>query len=61
MVLGGGTGGTLVANRLARRLRNGRAEVVVVDRDDRYIYLRVAPVVSLEIEDAKFRRTAAAG
>ncbi len=37
VVLGAGTGGTLVANRLARRLGD-RAEIVVVDQDDRHIY-----------------------
>ena len=37
VVLGGGTGGTLIANRLHRHYGD-RAEVVVVDRDDRHIY-----------------------
>ena len=37
VVLGAGTGGTLLANRLARRLRH-RAEIVVVDKDDRHVY-----------------------
>jgi sulfide:quinone oxidoreductase len=36
-ILGGGTGGTLVANRLRRRLDAG-AEIVVVDRDDAHVY-----------------------
>lgn len=36
VVIGGGTGGTLAANRL-RRLDRG-AEIVVVDRDDRHLY-----------------------
>ena len=38
VVLGGGTGGTMVANRLHRRLDVDRAEIHVVDRDDRHIY-----------------------
>ncbi|HVM09121.1 MAG TPA: FAD/NAD(P)-binding oxidoreductase [Acidimicrobiales bacterium] len=38
VVLGGGTGGTLVANRLRRRFRLGELEVVVVDQDDRHVY-----------------------
>ncbi|MDA8291087.1 MAG: FAD/NAD(P)-binding oxidoreductase [Actinomycetota bacterium] len=38
VVLGGGTGGTLVANRLRRRLRREDAEIVVVDADDRHLY-----------------------
>lgn len=37
VILGGGTGGTLVANRL-RRLYGDDAEIVVVDRDDRHVY-----------------------
>ena len=37
VVLGAGTGGTLVANRLARRLGD-RAEIVVFDQDDRHVY-----------------------
>jgi sulfide:quinone oxidoreductase len=38
VVIGGGTGGTLVANRLRRRYEPGEAEIVVVDRDDRHVY-----------------------
>ena len=37
VILGGGTGGTLTANRLHRRYGD-RAEIVVVDRDDRHVY-----------------------
>jgi sulfide:quinone oxidoreductase len=37
VVLGAGTGGTLVANRL-RRAYGDAAEIVVVDRDDRHLY-----------------------
>lgn len=37
VILGGGTGGTLVANRL-RRLYDDDAEILVVDRDDRHVY-----------------------
>lgn len=37
VLLGGGTGGTLAANRLRRVLRPGD-EIVVVDRDDRHLY-----------------------
>jgi sulfide:quinone oxidoreductase len=37
VVLGGGTGGTMVANRLRRRLGD-QAEIHVVDRDDRHVY-----------------------
>ncbi len=38
VVLGGGTGGTIVANRLRRRLDEHEAEIHVVDRDDRHVY-----------------------
>ncbi len=37
VILGGGTGGTLTANRLRRRLGDA-AEITVVDRDDRHLY-----------------------
>ena len=37
VILGGGTGGTLAANRLRRR-HGDDVEIVVVDRDDRHIY-----------------------
>ena len=38
MIIGGGTGGTLVANRLRRRHPADELEIVVVDRDDRHVY-----------------------
>jgi len=38
VILGGGTGGTLTANRLRRRLREDEAEIHVVDRDDLHVY-----------------------
>jgi sulfide:quinone oxidoreductase len=38
VILGGGTGGTLIANRLRRRLPAARAAITVVDRDDRHVY-----------------------
>lgn len=37
VILGGGTGGTLVANRLRRRLGE-QAQITVVDRDDAHVY-----------------------
>ena len=37
VVLGGGTGGTLIANRLRRRL-GGDELITVVDRDDQHLY-----------------------
>jgi len=38
VVLGGGTGGTIVANRLRRRLSRDEAEIHVVDRDDDHVF-----------------------
>ncbi len=38
VILGCGTGGTMVANRLRRRLDPDEAEIHVVDRDDRHVY-----------------------
>jgi sulfide:quinone oxidoreductase len=38
VILGGGTGGTTVANRLRRRISDDQAEIHVVDRDNRHVY-----------------------
>jgi NADH dehydrogenase FAD-containing subunit len=38
VVLGGGTGGTLAANRLRRLFSPGAATVAVVDQDDEHVY-----------------------
>lgn len=38
VVLGGGTGGTLIANRLRRLVDRSSAEIVVVDADDVHLY-----------------------
>ena len=38
VILGGGTGGTMTANRLRRRFEMDEAEIHVVDRDDRHVY-----------------------
>ena len=38
VVVGGGTGGTMVANRLRRRFNSNELEIHVVDRDDRHVY-----------------------
>jgi sulfide:quinone oxidoreductase len=38
VVLGGGTGGTSVANRRRRRLATDEAQITVVDQDDRHVY-----------------------
>jgi sulfide:quinone oxidoreductase len=37
VIIGGGTGGTLVANRL-HRIFGEEAEIAVIDRDDRHVY-----------------------
>jgi sulfide:quinone oxidoreductase len=38
VILGGGTGGTMTANRLRRRFDEDEAEIHVVDRDNRHVY-----------------------
>ncbi|MGH3175105.1 MAG: NAD(P)/FAD-dependent oxidoreductase, partial [Streptosporangiaceae bacterium] len=38
VILGGGTGGTLLANRLRRAYRPEAADIVVMDRDDAHVY-----------------------
>ncbi len=38
VILGGGTGGTMTANRLRRRFDEDEAEIHVVDRDDSHVY-----------------------
>ena len=38
VILGGGTGGTMMANRLRRRFDGGQATITVVDKDDRHVY-----------------------
>ncbi len=38
VVLGGGTGGTLTANRLRRLYHQDEASITVVDQDDRHVY-----------------------
>jgi sulfide:quinone oxidoreductase len=38
VVIGGGTGGTMAANRLRRRFAADEAEIHVVDRDNRHVY-----------------------
>jgi sulfide:quinone oxidoreductase len=38
VILGGGTGGTMTANRLRRRFDDAEAEIHVVDHDDRHVY-----------------------
>jgi sulfide:quinone oxidoreductase len=38
VILGGGTGGTLVANRLRKRFKESELAVTVVDQDDVHVY-----------------------
>jgi sulfide:quinone oxidoreductase len=38
VILGGGTGGTLTANRLRRAFSETEAEITVIDQDDRHVY-----------------------
>jgi sulfide:quinone oxidoreductase len=38
LILGAGTGGTLVANQMARRLDPREWQIIVVDKDERHLY-----------------------
>ena len=38
LILGGGTGGTIMANRLRKRFGMDEAHITVIDQDDRHIY-----------------------
>lgn len=38
LILGGGVGGTIVANRLARQVHHGDAEIIVADATGRHVY-----------------------
>ncbi len=38
VILGAGTGGTLTANRLRRRLETTEATITVIDQDERHVY-----------------------
>jgi sulfide:quinone oxidoreductase len=54
VILGGGTGGTLVANRLRRRFGEHEMTITVVDQDDRHVYqpgLLFVPFGLTRIED----------
>jgi sulfide:quinone oxidoreductase len=56
IVAGSGIGGTIVANRLAERLRKeidaGEVEIVAVDKSDKHIYQPGQLFVGLGLEDA---------
>jgi sulfide:quinone oxidoreductase len=54
VILGGGTGGTMMANRLRRAYEPDEAEITVVDRDNRHVYqpgLLFVPFGLTDIED----------
>ncbi|MEJ5255474.1 MAG: hypothetical protein WHS89_09010 [Acidimicrobiales bacterium] len=38
VILGAGTGGTIIANRLRRRFPADQLAITVVDRDDEHVY-----------------------
>ncbi|MHB8491263.1 MAG: type III sulfide quinone reductase, selenoprotein subtype [Solirubrobacteraceae bacterium] len=50
VILGGGTGGTLAANRL-HRAYGDLADIVVIDRDDRHIYEPGLLFIPFEMEE----------
>ena len=54
VILGGGTGGTLVANRLRRRFSSDDLAITVIDQDDRHVYqpgLLFVPFGLAHVED----------
>jgi sulfide:quinone oxidoreductase len=54
VILGGGTGGTLTANRLRRRFSSDELAITVVDQDDRHVYqpgLLFVPFGLTHVED----------
>ncbi|HLF68976.1 MAG TPA: FAD/NAD(P)-binding oxidoreductase [Gaiellaceae bacterium] len=54
VILGGGTGGTMIANRLRRVYDESEAQIAVVDRDDRHVYqpgLLFVPFGLAHVED----------
>ncbi len=54
VILGGGTGGTLMANRLRKTYDEAELEIAVVDKDDRHVYqpgLLFVPFGLARIED----------
>jgi sulfide:quinone oxidoreductase len=54
VILGGGTGGTLAANRLRRRFSDEQMTITVVDQDDRHVYqpgLLFVPFGLAHVED----------
>ena len=54
VILGGGTGGTLAANRLRKALRHRESAITVVDQDDRHVYqpgLLFVPFGLAHVED----------
>jgi sulfide:quinone oxidoreductase len=54
VILGGGTGGTMIANRLRRAYDESDAAITVVDRDDRHVYqpgLLFVPFGLAHVED----------
>ena len=54
VILGGGTGGTIMANRLRKHYGEGEASVTVVDRDEAHVYqpgLLFVPFGLTDIED----------
>ncbi len=54
VILGAGTGGTLMANRLRRRLDPAEAQITVVDQDDRHVYqpgLLFVPFGLMDVRD----------
>src|SRR5271165_1004165 len=53
LILGGGTGGTILANTLCKRLRLGEAEVMVISASDRHFFQPAWLYVPFEKQSAR--------
>jgi sulfide:quinone oxidoreductase len=53
VILGAGTGGTMIANRLRRRLDEDEAHITIVDRDDLHVYQPGLLFVPFGLADAE--------
>ena len=60
VILGGGTGGTLVANRLRRMFSTMDVAITVVDQDDRHVYQPGLLFVPFGLTHAEAHRASAA-
>lgn len=53
LILGGGNGGTMIANKLRHKLAKDKWNITVIDRDNRHIYQPSMLLVPFGLEDPK--------